>query len=214
MKRLVKTLFIIAGLLVFISSSVSAENSGDRVPYSVQAILPENQVDSSVSYFDLAVEPGSSQSLEVEVYNSSNEELTIFVDTNFGATNANGVVTYDGSIEEFDESMELPFNEISNVYEEEMTIDPNSSSRAIVDIEIPEEGFDGQIVGGIHFLLEPDQVDETDSAIGFENAFAYVVGVNLTQAEIDEELLDEDSPLLEALDNLTVSEITDRKSVV
>lgn len=208
MKRLTTILLILTSLFMIFTPTVFAEETGDRVPYSVRAILPDNQVDPTVTYFDLEMEPGSTQALQVEVFNSSNEEITVLVDTNFGATNSNGVITYDGSIEEYDETMELPFDEISEVYGEELTIAPQDSTRAVIDVKIPKEGFHGELLGGIHFLLEPEEEEDQESAVGFQNAYAYVIGVNIVQAELDEEELDEDSPLREAANKLSVEEIT------
>lgn len=206
MKRLMTFILFIASLLSYITYPVHAQDSGDRVPYSVRAILPENQVNPDVSYFDIEVEPGASQSLEVDIFNASNEEITVAVSTHFGATNSNGIITYDGSITEYDESMELAFDEISYVFEEEVVIGPNDSQRAIVDVYIPEEGFDGQLLGGIHFKLE-DEASDQDGAVGFTNEYAYVVGVNMVQADFDEDELGKDEDRPEAADNLSVEDI-------
>lgn len=200
MKPLIIIILFITSLFSFASTNVNAEDSGERVPYSVRAILPQNQVDKTVSYFDIEMEPGSSQSLNVEVFNSSNEEITVLVDTNFGATNPNGIITYDGSIEEYDESMEVLFNDITRIYEEEMTIPAGESEQAIIDVEIPEEGFNGQILGGIFFRLESDEETEEDAAFGFINEYAYVIGVNIVQSQSEDEADNEE-------DTLSVDEI-------
>lgn len=209
MKQFLLILAVITNIFSFRSTTVQATSSDDRVPYSVRARLPENQDNAQVSYFDLKVVPGANQTLEVEVFNSSDEEITVVVDTNFGATNTNGLVTYDGSIEDYDETMAYSFNDISQVYEQEITIPANDSELALVDLFIPEEGFDGQILGGIHFVLDRED-DQTDAAVGFVNQYAYVIGVNLEQVQpehIDSEENPELVAKLQVLDNAPVEAI-------
>ena len=198
-KKILSLLLVLSSLLALFATTVYGQDEGQAVPYSVQALLPDNQVNDQVSYFDIEMEPGASQALEVEVFNSSDEEIKVAVETNFGASNSNGIITYDGSIDEYDESMEAPFDEISRVYEEEMTIGPEDSKRAIVDVDIPEEGFDGQILGGIFFRLvdgedenEDGQAEDEEAGVGFENEYAYVVGVNIVQADPEENEDDQD----------------------
>lgn len=66
-----------------------------------------------MTYFDIAMDKGQEQSLEVMVFNSSDQEIKVSVATNFAATNGNGLITYDGSIEQYDQSMQFLFSEIA-----------------------------------------------------------------------------------------------------
>ncbi|WP_273340414.1 DUF916 and DUF3324 domain-containing protein [Alloiococcus otitis] len=192
-KKILSLLLVLSSLFALFATTVHGQDEGQAVPYSVQALLPDNQVNDQVSYFDIEMEPGASQALEVDVFNSSSEEIKVAVETNFGASNSNGIITYDGTIEEYDDSMEAPFDEISRVYEEEITIAPEDSKRAIIDVDIPEEGFNGQILGGIFFRLIDDEENdgqaegEEEAGLGFENEYAYAVGVNIVQADPEED---------------------------
>lgn len=208
MKYLLSILLIISSVLSF-QPEVAYGQQEERVPYSVKAILPENQKNSDVSYFDLSVIPGESQALKVEVFNSSNEEISVNVSTNAGATNQNGIITYDGSIKEFDESLKYPFDEISKVFNKTLTIPAYQSKIATIDLEIPEEGFDGQILGGIHFVMD-NEGEISEGSVGFVNEYAYVIGVNLEQIQekdLDKEMNIDLIEKLNKLDNKTIDEI-------
>ena len=77
--------------LVILANKVSAS----EMSFSVQAVIPENQIDKSQSYFDLKMQPDQSQDLTVELYNNTEKDLTISVTPNAATTNQNGVVEYN-----------------------------------------------------------------------------------------------------------------------
>lgn len=180
---------VVAALVAFIISFSSmshllvyAQDEGDRVPYSVQPLLPDNQVNSDVTYFDIAMDKGQEQSLEVIVFNSSDQEIKVSVATNFAATNRNGLITYDGSIEQYDQSMQFLFSEIAKPRDEELTVAPGELLVTYIDIDLPDESFDGQILGGIYFTLLEDE-EELEGAVGFVNEYSYAIGVNITEKD-------------------------------
>ncbi|MEY8292957.1 DUF916 and DUF3324 domain-containing protein [Carnobacteriaceae bacterium 52-44] len=179
--------FIIFSLFFSFINPLTTTAQENRVPYSVKPILPENQLDPQVTYFDLAMEPKQEQDLEVQVYNSSNEPIKVSVTTHFAATNGNGILTYNGDIKTFDESMKYPFNKQSVVLEKELNIEPKKQKTAIIKVKAPHESFDGQILGGIHFTLKNDAM-ESEEAIGFQNEYAYVIGVNITELNNDKKV--------------------------
>lgn len=76
-----------------ISSQVTSHKT-DEVGFSVEAKLTQNQIDSNVTYFDLKMKPEDTQTLEVEVKNTSSEEITIKVQTITASTNRNGIIDY------------------------------------------------------------------------------------------------------------------------
>lgn len=186
-----------------LANSVHAQNSPapeDQIPYSVEPVLPDNQV-SDATYFDIEMAPGSTQELFVNVYNMSDQEIEVDISTNFAATNANGILTYDGAIEIFDESMEVLFDEIASVEDQTITVGPNDTEQVAIQIDIPEDGFDGQILGGIHFVMDSEYNPETEpeGGVGFVNEYSYSIGVNITEQQAEDES--------EQTDNLTVDEI-------
>lgn len=175
--------------LLFITSffysigSVSAQEDpeAESVPFAVQANLPENQVNSGVTYFDIEMELGQEQELEVVVYNSSDEAIEVAVSSNTAATNSNGVITYDGNIQEFDDSMKYPFHEISKVEQEIIEVAPQSKEVASITVKAPEEPFDGHILGGLHFQLINEK-NEAQEGVSIQNQYAYVIGVNIIES--------------------------------
>ena len=213
MKYLLKYFLIASVIISNLLSQVAFAQQEERVPYSVKAILPENQKDLKVSYFDLIVTPGERQTLKVEVFNSSNKEISVNISSHIGATNQNGIITYDGTIEEYDETLKHPFDKISDVVNKKLTIPAFKSEIATINIDIPEEGFDGQILGGIHFLMDKKDND-LDGGIGFVNEYAYVIGVNLEQIQVEDLDKDKDIELIEKLNKLENDKVKEIEPVI
>lgn len=94
----VPLLALLALLFVTMASGLSAqatsEDATGDIGYYVRAVLPENQIDDNLTYFDLRMEPGKAQTLEVEVVNETNETITVDVAAISASTNRNGVIDY------------------------------------------------------------------------------------------------------------------------
>lgn len=181
MKRIMMFLLFMTSVFYNVRSvSAEEEPESESVPFAVQANLPENQVNSGVTYFDIEMELGQEQELEVVVYNSSDEAIKVAVSSNTAVTNSNGVITYDGSIQEFDDSMKYSFHEISEVEEELIEVAPQSEKVASITVKAPVESFDGRILGGLHFQLINDE-EEAPKGVSLQNQYAYVIGVNITE---------------------------------
>lgn len=128
------------------------------------------------------MEQGQKQELEVIVYNSSDEDITVEVSNNSAITNSNGLIVYDGlpEDEELHESMIHPFSEISLI--ESPTVDVAAGDQEIVTVKVtaPDEGFDGTILGGLYFSLEPEETENAES-ITIQNRYSYALAVQITE---------------------------------
>ncbi|MCC4722267.1 DUF916 and DUF3324 domain-containing protein [Salinicoccus sp. RF5] len=175
-------------LLIFLSllllPSLTAQADDGVVPYSVEAVIPENQVDQGVTYFDIEMEQGERQELEVIVYNSSDEPITVEARANAAATNSNGLIIYDAAEEKPHESMLHPFNEITSIEQGEVEIGPNSQETVTVTVDAPNEPFDGTILGGLHFI-QKQEASESEASLQIENRYAYALAVQIREAGND-----------------------------
>lgn len=188
--RKVTGFFIACALTLFIPLSASAEDG--TVPYSVEAVIPDNQINENATYFDIEMDQDQRQNLEVIIHNTSNETITVNVTNHFTTTNSNGIITYDGMTEEPHESMQHPFDEISSISQEEVEVGANSREEVILNVQAPDEPFDGVILGGLYFTLEADTPEE-DSGLEIQNQYSYALAVQITESgnntEIKPELL-------------------------
>lgn len=178
------TMLVILLLLSFSVNPLFIVQADENVGYSVQAELPDNQLDPSVSYFDLRVEPGQEQELQVTVFNHENEEITVRTVVYNASTNRNGLVVYEEQ-EEIDESLKTPISELVTFEETEWTIPAASAEVITATLNTPEASFDGIKLGGLHFekVMEDTGAEE---GINIQNKYDYVIGLQIS--ENDEEV--------------------------
>lgn len=169
----------ILGLLFFFIGVQPA--SAAEMKFSVQAVIPENQVDKSQSYFDLRMKPGQSQDLVVDMRNDTKEDVTINVLPNTAITNQNGIVEYSDTTTARDSSLKVSFKDIATT-EKEVTIPAESQKQIKVHVQMPKEEYAGTLLGGIYFSEKNDK-SEVEATKGSQiiNRYAYVIGVKLTE---------------------------------
>ncbi|GAB3806970.1 DUF916 and DUF3324 domain-containing protein [Virgibacillus kimchii] len=178
MKRITMILAVLLLSLSFHPVFIVQAND-EQVGYSVQAELPDNQLDDTVSYFNLRVEPDQEQDLNITVFNHENEELTIRANVVNASTNSNGLVVYEAQ-EEIDSSLENPVTDLVTFEQEEWTIPPTSSKVITATLNMPDETFDGIKLGGLHVekILEEE---EAEAGVNIQNKYDYVIGLQLSE---------------------------------
>lgn len=174
------------------TKAVAASGASNNIGFYVKAKLPENQLNADRSYFDLRMNPEQVQTIEVEVINKTDKDLNFAAKINDASTNSVGAVEYqiDGVR---DESLKYSLTEIAVLEQEEFSVKPNQTYTFKINLAMPEETFDGELIGGIIITKINDQGDE-EAAMSINNIFSYVVGLRLTQT--DEKV----SPDLELID--------------
>lgn len=180
LKFLLRNLVIVFFFLIVGQLSVIA----DGMPIGIKAILPDNQR-SKATYFDLRMEPGQQQTIEIVLTNTSDEEVTVHIKTNPGQTNDNGVIIYSES----DKDNRLPsrvisFSDIANV-DEDLVIAAKETKQFPIELKMPKESFDGIILGGIHVSVadKDEQEEVTDRQMAVVNKFEYSLGIRLTETD-------------------------------
>ncbi|MGY3713878.1 MULTISPECIES: DUF916 and DUF3324 domain-containing protein [Lactococcus] len=181
MKKKSLFLFFIGIVLLF---SGFRTVSAAEMKFSVQAVLPENQVDKSQSYFDLRMKPGQSQDLMVEMRNDTSKEVTVEVNPNTAITNQNGIVEYNDTKTKRDSSLKTGFKDIATT-EKEVTVPAKSQKQVKIHVQMPQEEYNGTILGGIYFSEKDQGKDQKDTSKGSQivNKYAYVIGVKLTETD-------------------------------
>jgi Bacterial protein of unknown function (DUF916)./Protein of unknown function C-terminal (DUF3324). len=150
--------------------------------FYVHAKLPQNQIDKELGYFDLRMQPNQIQQLEVEVINEFDNPISVTVEAISASTNRNGIIDYK-TPDIQDETLSIPFSSISVVEQNSILIPAKSTKTAIVTITMPNEQFDGIILGGLVFTCEND-VENQSQTTSINNIFSYVIGVKLSETDV------------------------------
>lgn len=175
-----KKLWIFISLLLLTVAPVSVyANEDNQGTYSVQAVLPDNQV-SEATYFDIEMEVGQEQVLEVTLSNPTDQPIIVLGEAHPGVTNENGLISYFGNNEATSSTQEFTFESVVELVENEITIPANSNAIAKIKVKAPKDTFDGRILGGLYFKLAPSEV-EGEEGFSITNEYSYIIGLNIVE---------------------------------
>lgn len=151
--------------------------------YSVKANIPENQINKNLTYFDLKMSPGSTQTISLTVKNGSAEPIELMIEPNTAITNQNGVIDYSKQEYEKDSSLKYAFSDLISP-KKKVTLQGHEAKEVPFTIQMPQESFDGIILGGfyIYQINQADDPEETNH-VQLKNEFSYVIGVKLAETE-------------------------------
>ncbi|RPA60726.1 DUF3324 domain-containing protein [Aerococcus agrisoli] len=164
--------------------SATEENT---IGYTVYPVLPENQLTPQVSYFDLRVAPEDQQTLQVEVINEGTEPVTVGMELVNASTNANGLVVYDAELSENpDETLTNPVTEWATLEQDEVTVAVGESEFVNVNLDVPEEAFDGVKLGGIIFTeVKDDSTESSSEGFAVSNTYAYAMALQVSENDTE-----------------------------
>ncbi|MGY3778103.1 DUF916 and DUF3324 domain-containing protein [Isobaculum melis] len=174
--------FVFALILLF-SLFLANPASANEMGFSVQAILPENQVTAEHSYFDLKMTPGQVQTIQVALTNDTEREIEVAMAANAAITNGNGVVEYSQENPTLDPTLNTSFSEIAHV-EPTIILPPKAVKVVDIQLKMPVESYDGVILGGLYFIEKNNPENPAQATnVQIDNHFSYTVGVLLTETE-------------------------------
>lgn len=179
--------FVHAGNTTESHSDQTAETK-KKAGFTVQSVLPENQINTRVSYYHLLVQPGQRQTVEVKILNNSPKTQEYKVEVIRAATNKNGLITYDEREKQPDESMKLPITAVAKPKSDVVSVKGYSEGKAEIDLSVPnDQSFEGILLGGIRISLKEGETDEKETGLSVKNTYGYAIGMVLTE--------DEESPI-------------------
>lgn len=177
-------IIVFIGILAGLGFSISAEaQESSNANYSVKPILPENQRDTGRSFFDLRVNPGGKQTIQIQINNFSNEEQTYHIKVNTAQTNGNVVIDYGQDTLPEEHIINYPISEFVD-YPEEVTIPAQKAGLVSLDIHAPATSFDGILLGGIQVKKDFTKEQEENPGQIFSE-YAYVIGLMLSENDTE-----------------------------
>lgn len=193
MRRITHIIYVILTLMLLgcvcmyaaAETETGAETgSKGTINYAVRAIIPENQLNTQASSFDLKVEPGHRQVLQVIVKNKGDEDIEVAVEANTAYTNENGLIEFDHS-ENRDASMAVDFSEIVTPVETVVKVPAQGETIAEFYLKMPDEPFEGVAYGGFMFTKLHQGEDREGEGMSIRNVYRYAIGVRLREDEAD-----------------------------
>ncbi|PZL72156.1 hypothetical protein CI088_11145 [Enterococcus plantarum] len=169
-------------LLLLIAMTTKSQTG---LAVSVKPILPKNQHNSEATYYDLRMVPGQKQDLKLELTNTSDKEQKVVLQINDATTNDAGDIDYSdrSKIVPRDKSLSLSFKDVASG-EAELTIPAKKKVTTKVHIQMPEEQFDGMILGGIKVVSSENGIEAQESNNNQKQSKkTYIVAVKLTETD-------------------------------
>ena len=198
-----KTTIIVA--LVMMAAMIAVPASA--MDFSVRAVLPDNQRQNGSVFFDLLVKPGQQQDLVIEIGNASAGDIVVLVETITASTSRNGQINYT-SMGALDETLKYSFEDLVSMPQSYYPIPAQSTLTVPISLSVPDEPFEGAVLGSIRVLREATQ-EERDAAGAIVNQYARVIAVRLVHDENAE-----DMPANFVLGDITAELVNYRASII
>lgn len=160
---------------------VQATVDQQRADFEVEPILPDQQVDDSLNYFDLKCAPGSDQRIKIRIQNFTDHAITVHAQLRNAFTQAGGGIDFTPKTN-LDKSLKIPFTKIAQLKKGEDVIHlaPQATTVLETNIKLPQNKYRGLIYGSWHFIEYLHASGNGASAIS--SNYSYSVGVALRGA--------------------------------
>lgn len=175
---LAKYLTLILSFICFSITSFAADEEVSSAGFTYNINYPDSQI-SKNGYLDLLLKPKQEQTITLTLSNPSDEEVNVDIDIEGAKTNKNGVIDYSPNDIPDDKSSKYPFNKLLSG-PKEFKLNPKETKNVEFKLKMPDEEFDGIIVGGISLIRSLKDDDKTnEQGAQIKNRYRYVVPVVL-----------------------------------
>lgn len=179
-------LSILAVLIGLFSSAVIVHGAATKTPkkaYAVSAVLPPNQVDGALNYWQLSLTPNQTQTLQLQVANIGSEPITVDVYANNGTTDSNPQIIYSQAATSVYPKTATSFASlVVGARKKSVTLAPAAVKVVEFTIRAPAKQFSGMILGGLY-----SEADVTTTATPIRQKVAYQRSVVLQGSNINTE---------------------------
>ncbi|MBO0454755.1 DUF916 and DUF3324 domain-containing protein [Candidatus Enterococcus murrayae] len=186
MKRIVASLLVFICLSMSFSSTVFADENEDKknrdtMGFTVETVLPSNQVDPSRSFYFLKVVPGEVQRVQLKITSTRKEARTVKVSLNDAVTSSEASIDYGVDKPELDDTLKNPVTAIVKVPEEfkEVTVENYEEKTIELEITPPQEAFAGIKLGAVRLIGIPNSSESKKTGLKVETG--YTIGMVLTE---------------------------------
>ncbi|MCL2857702.1 MAG: DUF916 and DUF3324 domain-containing protein [Oscillospiraceae bacterium] len=141
--------------------------------FAVTPNIPDNQVPGNDAHLDIIVSPGGQYVVEITIMNVHEDEDIFLTARLFTAgTNMNGVMDYFPEVIT-DDSIPFRFDEIATLPPgaDHIELPPRGYARVPITLNIPNEPFDGVVLGAVNVLLGITDEDRAEAGM-FVSRFA------------------------------------------
>ena len=145
--------------------------------YSIEGVPSDKQLDKNVSYFYLKENPKEKDKIYIKLINSSNKEKKLNIKIVDANTNDNGIIDYTGTLTN-NKILKNPLTDVVHSENNVVSVPAKSSVETPLIIKMPEQRFNGVIMGGI-LVSEENHVPKNNTG-NIGNIYNYTIGLIVT----------------------------------
>lgn len=165
--------------MFFLGKTAIGDSFSPRL--SIIPVLPENQINQEVKYFDLRMQPQAHQQVVIKLKNHTNQKMNLKISYADTKTTSQGILEYS---ENKDLKLIAPKDRLFTQLvtgPDEVTLEANGIKEVVLDIQMPEELYDGEILGGVEFF---EEIDDQESTSSLMMQRSYLVGFKLSETDV------------------------------
>lgn len=185
-RRWIRRLLMIIGVLATgiqfgLLTVHAADDSQSQIGFTVEPVIPDNQIDKDATYYHLAVEPDKEQEISIKVKSLAKEAVTVDIGVTNAVTSTSGVIDYGQEKPVLDESLKVPLTTMVSIPkdEEHVTVQNFEEKTVKITIHPPKEDFSGIKLGALTFMKAEDK--NAKKRAGISNRYGYKVGLILSE---------------------------------
>ncbi|KLI76727.1 MULTISPECIES: DUF916 and DUF3324 domain-containing protein [Lacticaseibacillus] len=190
MKKLVRNILLLFLFMVFIWP-LRVVNAAVAPKFTVTPILPANQRQTVTGYFDLQIQPGQQEDLQLRIANQTDETQTYTLAANPAYTTNSGMIAFDQSRPSLDQNA-IRLNTLIKG-PASATIAAGSNQVVTYHLQSPSTHFIGIISGGF-YILQKGGTAATSSTSGVRFTDQFAIGIPLI---LRQDLKTPNPPMLE-----------------
>lgn len=176
-------LLLIVGSFFFPMIGRAEKEQQDPAGFTVESIIPENQVDKTKTYYYLSVEPAQKQTIQVKVKSTKKDPVSVNVAVHDAVSSSVGAIDYANSKPKLDKSLQNPITSLVKVKNNVKEVTVKNFEEKIVEYEITpsKEKFSGVKLGSLRFVRKGEESEKNKS--GLTPEYARVIALMLTEDE-------------------------------
>ncbi|MBO0410176.1 DUF916 and DUF3324 domain-containing protein [Enterococcus hulanensis] len=148
--------------------------------FTVESIIPDNQVDTTKTYFHLALQPNSPQTIQVKIRSLKKEPVTVAIDVHNAVSSSVGAIDYAQNDPQLDPSLSKPITSFVKVKSKDVVVQNFEEKIVEIDINPPKKAFSGVKLGSLRFTNK-EEAKKRKNELSAE--YAYVIALMVTEDE-------------------------------
>ncbi|RNE11121.1 hypothetical protein FAM22280_01305 [Lacticaseibacillus paracasei] len=179
MKRIALFALMVLVIIPFLIAA-GKKTTATTPEFAVTPVLPSNQKQADAGYFDLQVDPGQQENLQLRISNLSDQVQTYTIAVNPAYTTDSGAIAFDRAMPPLNQDARRLNTLISGP--EKVSVPAKTEKLVTYILKAPSQHFIGVISGGFYVSPENDSsTNKSASGVSFTNRFAIGITTILRQ---------------------------------